>query len=38
MINEKLDTVAKLQVALLGAEDVLSGFPKEAPCQDFQQR
>ncbi|KAJ9140805.1 hypothetical protein P3X46_031405 [Hevea brasiliensis] len=36
MINEKLDTVAKLQVALLGAEDVLSAFPKHTPYQDFQ--
>ncbi|XP_050223831.1 sucrose synthase 7-like [Mercurialis annua] len=36
MINEKLDTVAKFRKALLGAEDVLSVFPRDAPYQDVQ--
>ncbi|XP_015579113.2 sucrose synthase 7 isoform X2 [Ricinus communis] len=37
MINEKLDTVAKLQKALTGAEDVLSVFSKEAAYKNVQQ-
>lgn len=38
MINQTLDTVAKLQGALIIAEDVVSAFPKETPYQDFLQR
>ena len=38
MINQTLDTVSKLQEALIVAEVVVSAFPKDAPYQDFQQR
>ncbi|KAF9671215.1 hypothetical protein SADUNF_Sadunf12G0024300 [Salix dunnii] len=38
MINQTLDTVAKLQGALIVAEVVVSAFPKDTPYQDFQQR
>nr|APR63891.1 sucrose synthase 6 [Populus tomentosa] len=38
MINQTLDTVAKLQEALIVAEVVVSAFPKDTPYQDFQQR
>ncbi|XP_011003696.1 PREDICTED: sucrose synthase 7-like isoform X1 [Populus euphratica] len=38
MINQTLDTVAKLQEALIVAEVVVSAFPKDTPHQDFQQR
>ncbi|KAL9334776.1 hypothetical protein Peur_071957 [Populus x canadensis] len=38
MINQTLDTVSKLQEALIVAEVVVSAFPKDTPYQDFQQR
>ena len=38
MINEKIDTVAKLRTALIGAEDVFSAFPKDTSYQNVQQR
>ncbi|XP_011047767.1 PREDICTED: sucrose synthase 7-like isoform X1 [Populus euphratica] len=37
MINQALDSVSKLQAALIVAEVVVSAFPKDAPYQDFQQ-
>nr|XP_034925681.1 sucrose synthase 7-like [Populus alba]TKS17424.1 sucrose synthase 7-like isoform X2 [Populus alba] len=37
MINQTLDSVSKLQAALIVAEVVVSAFPKDAPYQDFQQ-
>jgi sucrose synthase len=38
MINQALDSVSKLQAALIVAEVVVSAFPKDAPYQHFQQR
>ncbi|KAJ6340505.1 hypothetical protein OIU77_008297 [Salix suchowensis] len=37
MINRALDSVSKLQEALIVAEVVVSGFPKDTPYQGFQQ-
>ncbi|CAK7327902.1 unnamed protein product [Dovyalis caffra] len=37
MINQTLDTVSKLQAALIVGEVVVSSFPKHTPYQDFQQ-
>ncbi|KAJ8752187.1 hypothetical protein K2173_003795 [Erythroxylum novogranatense] len=36
MINEALNTPAKLQMALIVAEVYLSGLPKDTPYQDFE--
>lgn len=38
MINQTLDTVAKLEAALIVAEVYISALPKETPFQEFQQR
>ncbi|XP_031407618.1 sucrose synthase 6 isoform X2 [Punica granatum] len=38
MINENLNTVAKLQAALIAAEVFVSVFPKETPYQNFETR
>ncbi|XP_030472334.2 sucrose synthase 7 [Syzygium oleosum] len=38
MINQNLNTVSKLQVALIAAEAFISAFPKDAPVQNFEQR
>lgn len=38
MINETLDTAAKLQMALLFADVYLSGLPKNTPFQEFELR
>lgn len=38
MINETLDTVDKLQAALIVAEVSISDLPKDTPYQEFQQR
>lgn len=38
MINDNLNTVAKLQMALIVAEVYLSGLPKDAPYQNFELR
>ncbi|KAJ3672311.1 hypothetical protein LUZ60_007032 [Juncus effusus] len=38
MINDQLDTVNKLQTALLLAEVFVSGLPKNTPFQKFEQR
>lgn len=38
MINQNLNTVSKLQVALIAAEAFVSAFPKDAPVQNFEQR
>ncbi|KAJ8752468.1 hypothetical protein K2173_004756 [Erythroxylum novogranatense] len=38
MINEKLDTVAKLQAALIVVDQFISTLPKATPFRDFQQR
>ncbi|KAJ4828802.1 Sucrose synthase 6 [Turnera subulata] len=36
MINENLNTVAKLQMALIVSEVYLSGLPKDSPFQNFE--
>ncbi|CAN1266734.1 Sucrose synthase 3 [Linum perenne] len=38
MINESLNTPAKLQAALIAAGCFLSTLPSDTPCQDFHQR
>ena len=38
IINTNLDTVAKLQNALVKAELFVSAFPKDTPYQNFEQR
>ncbi|XP_059453359.1 sucrose synthase 7-like [Corylus avellana] len=38
MINGTLDSVSKLQNALVAAEVHLSGLPKDSPFQNFEQR
>ncbi|XP_021292044.1 sucrose synthase 7 [Herrania umbratica] len=38
LINETLDTVAKLKTALLTANNVISALPKETPYKNFEQR
>ncbi|KAK9278694.1 hypothetical protein L1049_028268 [Liquidambar formosana] len=38
LINETLNTVAKLQTALIAAEVFASTLPKDTPYQDFEQR
>ena len=38
MINETLNTAAKLQSALIVAEAALLTLPKDTPYQDFEQR
>ncbi|CAN1180308.1 Sucrose synthase 6 [Linum perenne] len=38
MINESLNTPAKLQAALIAAGCFLSALPSDTPCQDFHQR
>ncbi|KAH9780764.1 hypothetical protein WN944_014932 [Citrus x changshan-huyou] len=38
MINDTLDTVDKLQAALIVAEVSISDLPKDTPYQEFQQR
>jgi hypothetical protein len=38
MINGTLDSVSKLQDALVAAEVHLSGLPKDSPFQNFEQR
>lgn len=38
MINETLNTVMKLQEALVIAEVYVSAIPKETPYQNFEQR
>lgn len=38
MINETVDTVNKLQTALLLAEVFVSGLPRNTPFQKFEQR
>ncbi|WCJ24460.1 Sucrose synthase [Euphorbia peplus] len=38
MINEKMDSVSKLQASLIVAETLLSALPKDSPYQDFLQR
>ncbi|GFS35295.1 sucrose synthase 5 [Actinidia rufa] len=38
MINENLNTAAKLQSALIVAEEALLTLPKDTPYQDFEQR
>lgn len=38
MINESLDTVEKLQSALITAEEFASSLPKDTPYQKFEQR
>lgn len=38
MINENLNTIAKLQAALIAAEAFVSAFPKETPYQNFETR
>jgi sucrose synthase len=38
MVNETIDTVNKLQTALLLAEVSVSGLPKYTPYQKFEQR
>lgn len=38
IINANLDTVAKLQSALVKAELFVSAFPKDTPYQNFEQR
>lgn len=38
MINKTLDTVNKLQTALLLAEVFVSGLPKNTPFQKFEPR
>lgn len=38
MINETLNTVAKLQVALIVAEVYVSSLSKDTPYQKFEQR
>lgn len=38
MINESLNTVEKLQAALIVAEAFISGKPNDTPYQDFEQR
>ncbi|KAJ7975337.1 Sucrose synthase [Quillaja saponaria] len=37
MINDKLDTIAKLQNALIVAEAFVSALPKDTPYQNFEQ-
>lgn len=38
MINQTLDSVAKLQIALITADAYLSALPKETPFQNIEQR
>lgn len=38
MINENLNTVSKLQGALIIAEAALSSLPKDTPYQSFEMR
>lgn len=38
MINDTIDTVSKLQTALLLAEVFVSGLPKYTPYLKFEQR
>lgn len=38
MINEMLNTVSKLQTALIVAEVFVSSLPKDTPYQSFEQR
>lgn len=38
MINETLDTVAKLQEALVIAEVFVSAMPKDTPYQNLEQK
>lgn len=38
MINETLDTVEKLQSALIKAEPFFSDIPKDTPYQNFEKR
>lgn len=38
MINENLNSVAKLQAALIVAEVFVSSFPKDTPYKDFEHK
>lgn len=38
MINETLNTVAKLQTALIVADVYISALPKDTPYQNFEQK
>lgn len=38
MIDETIDTVDKLQAALIVADVLVSSFPKDTPFQNFQSR
>lgn len=38
MINENLNTVPKLQAALIAAETFVSVLPKETPYENFETR
>lgn len=38
LINENLNTAEKLKTALLAANNVVSGLPKETPYKNFEQR
>jgi len=38
IINQNLNSVPKLQAALIAAEAFVSAFPKDEPVQKFEQR
>lgn len=38
MINKKLNTVSKLQTAVLAAQVYVSSLPKDTPYEEFKHR